>query len=118
MNFSGKIITKYFESGKLQNYPDDMDNYESVILLKIKTSACDHLHKVLRISKDHQICIHTRTFKDHQIQQSEFKLEVGSSLIGEDVSDELSRKFQITTILELSMSVEASPIKSEVGAKF
>ena len=47
MNFSGKIIIKYSKSGKLPNYPDNMDNYESVILLKIKTSACDHLHKVL-----------------------------------------------------------------------
>ena len=49
MNFSRKIIIKYYESGKLQNYPNDMDNYESAILLKIKTSACDHLHKDLRI---------------------------------------------------------------------
>ena len=102
-----------------------MDNYENVILLKIKTSPCDHVYKVFRISKSSrwifpQIWIQSRTFKDHQIQQLELKLEVGSSLIEEDISDGLSRKFslQITTILELSVSMEAFPIKSEVGTMF
>ena len=60
----------------------------------------------------------SRTFKSHQMQQSKFKLDVGSSLIGDDIFDKIFRKFnlQIMTILEVSTLVEAFPIKSKVGA--
>ena len=97
-----------------------MDNYETVIRARIRLSimtTCTKSfeYRLLAVGSPPKLD-NSRTLIDHHIQRLGFKTKVSEALIGVEIFDGLSRKsnLQFTMVLELSMSIEASPIKFEV----